>query len=67
MQVEMLVQAKASKNMHLGTLVRWLADLSMWEPIHLGRNRPFTSYETVARFYAKTTREEPEQQSPNRK
>ena len=60
MQVEMLVHAKASKNIRRGTLLGWLADSVHVEhleaePIHPGRNRPFTSHETVARFYAETT------------
>ena len=29
------------------------------EPIHPGRNKPFTSHETIKQFYAETTREEP--------
>ena len=63
-QVEMLVHAKASKNIRRGVLVRWLADSIQVEhveaePIHPGRNRPFTSHETVMRFYAETAREEP--------
>ena len=40
---------------------KWTVDVEHLEaePIHLGSNRSFTSHETVARFYAKTAREEP--------
>ena len=64
MHVDMLVHAKASKNIRRGALVRSLADSVHVEhieaePIRHDSSRQLTSHKTVARFYAGTAREEP--------
>ena len=65
-QVEMIVHSKQRRLFRRGTLQGWLGESVHpevehleAEPIHPGRNKPFTSHETIKKFYTETTREEP--------
>ena len=63
-QVELLVRAKRGRCFLRKTVLEWLADSVEVEhleaePIRTANNKPFTSHETVMRFYAETAREEP--------
>ena len=62
----MIVRSKQRRRFRRGTLLGWLGESVRpevehleAEPIHSGRNKPFTSHETIKQFYAETTREEP--------
>ena len=62
-QVEMIVHSKQRRRFRRETLLGWLGESVHpevehleAEPIHPGRNKPFTSHETIKQFYAETTR-----------